>query len=119
MRDRLGLEAGETVSTTWSFHFRLLRALADDRRTGRLTRAAGDAIRSGASARSDDLLVIDPRLTTALAAAASLRHRLNVLAAELVAAAAYHDAEIVLSEGNVGRSWPDVFAEEGLRHRVV
>lgn len=117
---RLGLLAGRSpVATTWSFHFRLLRALADDTRMGRLAgaRPAG-LFDAAASPPAGRLLVLDPRELTTVAVAVAVRHRLNLLAAELVAAAKVHSATVALSPGNVGREWPSVFAAEGIDFRV-
>jgi len=127
--DRLSLDAlagrgewadTEAVTTTWGFHYRLVRALTDPKRLGRLTPADPAAlIRTAVDPPSDVLVVLDPRRLTATATGMAVRHGLNVLAAELVAAAMVHDAEVWLSEGNVGRSWGSVFAAEGLGLRVV
>lgn len=109
-----------SVATTWGFHVRLVRALTEDRIDGRLTRtAAGVAPEAVASPPSTVLEIVDPRTTTQAAARLSIDHRLNLLTAELVAAAQVHRAEIVLSAGNVGRRWPDLFASLGIPLTVV
>lgn len=63
--------------------------------------------------------VLDPRLATHATAQVSIDHRLNLLTAELLAAAHVHGAEVVLSSGNVGRSWPGLFAELEIPLTVV
>ncbi|CAN5522657.1 hypothetical protein BH20ACT2_BH20ACT2_24010 [soil metagenome] len=119
-RERFGGAADEAVATTWGFHYRLVRALADDRRVGRLTAATPAALRERVLAPpAADLLVLDPRELTGIAAAAAVRHGLNLLAAELVAAATTHQARIALSTANVGRSWPAVFTAEGVDLQIV
>lgn len=120
-RARFGATADDIVATTWGFHFRLVRALTDTERTGRLSggaptdRLLHEALVPHASA----LQVLDPRAVTGAAAALAIRHGLNLLAAELVASAVHHRAAIALSAGNVGRAWAAVFAEEGIQVRVV
>ena len=126
--DRLCLEAlagrleGDDdgpVATTWSFHFRLVRAITDDSRVGRLTRATpADLQRAAVDPPSNRLLVLDPREVTRMAAAVARRHGLNLLAAELVASALHHRASLMLDESNVGRSWPSIFESENIRYTV-
>jgi hypothetical protein len=125
--DKLSLDAlsgrfgaTDTVATTWGFHFRLLRALSDDGRLGSLgKRAAGQARAAVAHPPDSRLRVLDPRTITDEAAELAARHRLNVLAAELVAAATHYRAAVQLSEPNVGRRWPEVMAAEGVALTVV
>jgi hypothetical protein len=118
---RLGNLAGDgPVATTWGFHYRLVRALSDDARIGRLTRASTAAMRQAAvSPPPGLLLVLDPRPVTEIAASMAIRHRLNLLAAELLAAAKFHSATIALASFNVGRTWRDVLAEEGITLQVI
>lgn len=118
---RLDHLAGDgPIATTWGFHYRLVRALSDDTRVGRLTKASTAALRRVAVSPSPALLlVLDPRPITGIAATMAIRHRLNLLAAELVAAATYHSATVALASVNVGRTWPGVFAAEGITLQVV
>ncbi len=118
---RLGDLTGDgPVVTTWGFHYRLVRALSDDARVGRLTKASTAALRRSAIAPPAGVLqVLDPRPLTETAAMMAIRHRLNLLAAELVAAAKYHSAPVALAAVNVGRTWPDVLAAEGIRLQVI
>jgi hypothetical protein len=107
-------------ATTWGFHYRLTRALTDRSASGRLSRDAGDEVRSVlAHPPEDRLIVLDPRSITALAAEMSLRHGLNLLAAEMVAAAVHNRAELYLSAANVGKSWLRVLAAEAVRLTVI
>ena len=125
--DRLSIEvlAGRRpdlgpVATTWCFHFRLLRALADSSVIGSLSRAAAVTLRQSAAAPpTDQLTILDPRVITASAAEMAARHGLNLVAAELVAWAVRRDADVHLHPTNVGRAWPDVFAAEGVRLTVA
>ena len=108
------------VATTWCFHFRLLRALADPRLVGHLSREATEAVRERAgNPAADTLVVLDPRRSTALAAELASEHQLNLVAAELVAAARLHRASVLLSSANVGRGWPEAFAAAGVELRVA
>jgi len=108
------------VATTWTFHYRLVRALADDARVGQLTQSANAVVlrRMAGSPPPELLVVLDPRSLTSTAATVAVRHGLNLLAAELLAAALVHGAPVVLSAGNVGRRWPEAFLAEGAELRV-
>jgi hypothetical protein len=124
--DRLALDAlaGRSgpgpVATTWGFHYRLLRALADPAGWGTLSRTVIDeARRLAADPPASRLLVLDPRESTNRAAELSVRHGLNLLAAELVAAAAHHRASVRLHAANVGRRWPDVLEAESIAYHVM
>ena len=104
------------VTTTWSFHYRLVRAVSDPRRRGRLTRATPDRLLAQIlDPPARELMVLDPRAVTAEAAELAVRHGLNVLAAELLASAIHHGAPVVLASRNVGRRWPELFETEGAR----
>lgn len=106
--------------TTWGFQYRLVRALHDDRVDGRLSADASDALRRTAATPPPAVLtVLDPRPLTARAATLAIDRRLNLLAAELCAAALHHGAGIALTERNVGRRWPGLFEELGLTLTVV
>ena len=120
-RHVVGATADDRIATTWGFHYRLVRALTDTSRTGQLSGNAPDAqvLEAVLTPRASDLEVLDPRDVTREAAAAAVLHGLNLLAAELVAAATHHHATIALSSTNVGRGWPAVFAAEGIELRTV
>jgi hypothetical protein len=122
--DRLSIDAlaglpiptargGEPIATTWCFHFRLVRALADERVAGHLSRAMSGEVRARAAEPPPGaLVVLDPRLSTAMAATYASKHGLNLLAAELLAAAKLHRARVVVSAPNVGRGWRKAFDAE-------
>lgn len=111
---------GETVATTWGFHYRLIRALTDNRTSGTLSWGdATEALLAVSRPERHGLAVVDPRLLTTTAASLAIEHRLNLLTAELVAAAQVHDAEVVLTERNVGKRWPGLFDELGLTLTIV
>lgn len=106
--------AGEPMATTWGFHFRLLRALASEEQTGALSRRAVEGIRSLAASPPPELLrILDPRELTVQAARIASRQRTNQLTAELVAAAIVHQAPVATAARNAGRSWPQIFSDEG------
>lgn len=114
------LLAGAELATTWGFQYRLVRALIDDRVEGRLSRGAAEGLRSTAAAPPPGVLaVLDPRELTQQAAELAIGHRLNLLVAELLAAATHHRATVALSEGNVGRSWPALFEDRGVPLEVI
>ena len=125
--DRLSLDAlagrianEGPVATTWSFHFRLLRALGEEASWGALGRAATERERALAAHPPESRLrVLDPRVVTVMAAELGARHRLNLLAAELVASAVHYRALVRLSARNVGRRWPEVMAAEHVGLEVV
>ncbi|HEY9565299.1 MAG TPA: hypothetical protein VIR30_16150 [Nocardioides sp.] len=119
-RSRFGAADEDKVATTWGFHYRLIRALSDTERTGRLSGGHPETLLQEAlHPRPNDLEVLDPREVTGAAAAIAVRHGLNLLAAELVASAAHHDATVALSSANVGRAWPAVLETEGVTLRIV
>jgi hypothetical protein len=110
----------DVVATTWGFHFRLVRALADPRVEGSLTRTTPAALR-GTAARppAGRLVVLDPRDVTGEAARIAVEHGLNLLASELIASAKAHEARIVLTAANVGGRWRTACDAEGVALDVV
>ena len=103
----------------WGFHFRLLRALLDSRVRGRLSDGIDERVVQAALAPPTDVLrVLDPRYATLTAAQIMTRHRLSVVTAELLAAALVHRSHVHVAEANVGRSWPDAFAKEGVELHI-
>jgi hypothetical protein len=110
------LPAGPVV-TTYSFHFRLARAVADEVADGQLSRHLDDpakALRRMLRPPSDRLVVLDPRASLEDAVDVGARYRASLLLAELVGAARYHRAAVRVSRANVGRSWPDIMASESV-----
>ena len=77
-RQRFAATSEDTVATTWSFHFRLVRALTDTSRVGALTDPEqGVALLEAAiAAPAHQLQVLDPRGLTAAAAMLAVRHGL-------------------------------------------
>ncbi len=119
-RARFGATDDDEVATTWGFHYRLVRALTDTERAGRLSGGVPESLLLEAlHPRSDSLQILDPRTVTRDAAAMAVRHGLNLLAAELIASAVHHDATVALSSTNVGRAWPGALQAEGVALRVI
>ncbi len=118
--DRPGVLASDELATTWSFQYRLVRALIDDRIDGRLSRGAAASLRATAAAPPPRVLrVLDPRAVTQRAAELAIADRLNLLFAELLASAQHHGATIALSEGNIGRTWPGLMEQHGIPFEVL
>jgi hypothetical protein len=116
----LGL--GGPVFTTWSFHFRLARAVVDSAQSGSLSRRAADP--QSASRRilfppAHRLVVLDPRCSIELAVRAAVEHRANLLLAELIGASLHHQAAIRVSVANVGRNWVQVMEAERIDFAAV
>jgi len=110
---------GEAPTIPWGFHFRLLRALLDSRVRGRLSEGIDERmVRAALAPPTDVLTVLDPRHLTVTAAQLMSRHRLSVVTSELLAAALVHRSPVHVAEANVGRSWPDAFAKEGMELHI-
>jgi hypothetical protein len=110
------------VVTTYTFHFRLLRAVSYRERSGSLARRIDDpaaALRRVQQPPANRLVVLDPRVSLAEAVEAASTYRANLLLAELVGAAGHHQASVRVAAGNAGRSWASVFGEAGLDFATV
>ena len=106
---------GEVPTIPWGFHFRLLRALLDSGVRGRLSDGIDERmVRAALMPPTDVLTVLDPRYLTVTAAQIMSRYRLSVVTSELLAAALVHSAPVHMAEANLGRSWHDAFAQEGV-----
>jgi len=110
------------VATTYGFHFRMARAVADSSRSGSLWRRLSDPTAALARALhppGDRLLVLDPRTSMDQAVGVAARRRANVLLAELAGAALRHRAAIRVTPANQGRTWPDLMDAEGIDFGTV
>lgn len=110
------------VATTWAFHFRLARALADSTRSGTLSRRLpepGQALRRVLNPPANRLVVLDPRASIDEAVAAAVEYGANLLLAELVGAARHHQAAIRVTTANRGKAWPRIMEIEGLDFDAV
>jgi hypothetical protein len=119
---RLELGAPGPVATTTGFQFRLARAVADSGRTGSLSRALPDptaALRRVLSPPAHRLVVLDPRHSMAPAVEVAVRHRANLLLAELVGAALTYGAAVRVTRGNLGRTWADVMHANNIDFRAI
>jgi hypothetical protein len=116
------LDVAGPVATTWSFHYRLARALADTSRTGALSRRLDHpeaALRRVLNPPAHRLVVLDPRTSTAEAVRVATGHGCNLLLAELVGAAASRRAAVRVTRPNRGRTWAQVMTDEGIDFAVV
>lgn len=105
------------VMTTWSFQFRMARAISDSARGGSLSRRSPDPV---AAARrvlhppAHRLVVLDPRASVDHTVRVATTHRANLLLAELLGAAVHHQAAIRVTPANVGRTWARTMEAEGI-----
>jgi hypothetical protein len=105
------------VVTTWGFHYRLCRALADSARSGTLSRRLADpaqGLRRALNPPAHRLVVLDPRASVDESVAAAVNHGANLLLAELIGAARHYDAAIRVTSANRGQSWNRVMEAERL-----
>jgi hypothetical protein len=116
------LAAEGPVVTTWGFHFRMGRAVADSSRSGSLSRRAGDAsvvARRVLHPPANRLIVLDPRASVEETIRVAVERGTNLLLAELVGAAVHHQAAIRVTQANVGRTWRRVMNTENIDFETV
>lgn len=111
------LAADGPVVTTWSFQFRMARAIMDSARSGSLSRQSPDP--ASASRRvlhppAHRLVVLDPRLSIDHAVRVAVTYRANLLLAELVGAGVHHGAAVRVTPANVGRTWEVAMEAESI-----
>jgi hypothetical protein len=107
------LHATGPVATTAAFQFRLARAVADSARSGSLSRQLADpsaGLRRVLAPPAHRLVILDPRASMADAVEIAVRHRANVLVAELAGAALTHRAAVRVTRANVGGTWAAVMS---------
>lgn len=105
------------VVTTYSFQYRMARAVSDSARSGSLSRRLSDppaALRRVLHPPAHRLVVLDPRASIEEAVHVAISHRANLLLAELVGAALHHRAAIRVTPGNQGRTWAQLMQAEGV-----
>lgn len=106
------------VATTYSYHYRLGRAMADPSSRGALTKAASDvAMRMVLDPPPSRLVVLDPRRSLGEAVAVSARRGTNLLLSELLGAALAHGAAIRVATKGV--RWQGIMEAEGVDFEVV
>ncbi len=101
------------IATTYTFHYRLARAVADSAQSGALSRrleTAPAALNRVLRPPANRLVVLDPRASLDEAIRTAQEHGVNLLLAELIGAALHHRAAVRVSPGNVGRSWASVMS---------
>lgn len=111
----LGL--GGPVVTTYSFQFRMARAVSGSARSGSLSRRVADpaaASRRAFHPPAHRLVVLDPRASIEDAVHVAITHRVNFLLAELVGAAVHHQAAVRVTAANVGTAWAQVMEAENV-----
>ena len=110
------------IATTYGFHFRLARAIADSARSGTLSRRlenAPAALNRVLRPPANRLVVLDPRASVDEAVRVAMGHAANLLLAELVGAAVHHQAAVRVTPGNQGRSWAEVMGASGVNFATV
>lgn len=110
------------IATTYGFHFRLARAVADSARTGTLSRRLDNApasLQRVLRPPANRLVVLDPRASLGEAVRVGVEHGANLLLAELVGAAVHHRADVRVTPENEGRTWAAVMAAEDLSFGTV
>ena len=118
----LDLRATGPVATTSGFQFRLARAVADSARSGSLSQSVVDptaALNRVLAPPAHRLLVLDPRTSMRQSVEIAVRHRTNLLLAELAGAAVSHRAAVRVMRGNLGKTWPDVMRANDIDFDVI
>ena len=110
------------VVTTWSFQFRMARAVSSSVRSGSLSRRVADPV--AASRRvlhppAHRLVVLDPRSSIEATIRVAIDHHANLLLAELVGAAVHRQAVIRVTPANVGRRWASIMEAENLDFATI
>ncbi len=116
------LGPGGPVATTYSFHYRMARAVADSARSGSLSRRVTDlpaALSRVLRPPAHRLVVLDPRVSVEEAVSVALAHTANLLLAELVGAAVHHRAAVRVTPPNHGRTWPGLMQQAGVDFATV
>ncbi len=108
--------------TTYSFQYRMARAVSDSARSGSLSRRLPDpasAVVRVLHPPAHRLVVLDPRSSIAEAICIATSYRANLLLAELVGAALHHRAAIRVTPGNVGKTWARLMEAESVDFATV
>jgi hypothetical protein len=111
------LQMSGPVATTYSFQFRMARAVSGSARRGSLSRRLADpsaGVRRVLHPPAHRLVVLDPRASMEQAVGVAVRHRANLLLAELVGAALYHQAALRVTPANEGKTWAQLMDAEGV-----
>lgn len=110
------------VATTYSFQYRMARAVSDSASSGTLSRRLPDP--SAARRRvlyppAHRLVVLDPRASIEDAVQVAVAHRANLLLAELVGAALHHRAAVRVTPQNEGKNWAQLMETAGVDFSTV
>lgn len=110
------------VVTTYSFHYRLARAVSDSVRSGTLSRRLQDApaaLNRVLMPPANRLVVLDPRASVDEAGSVAVQGSANLLLAELVGAAIHHKAAVRITPANEGRTWVAVMDAAGVDFATI
>jgi len=110
------------VVTTYSFQYRMARAVSDSTRSGSLSRRLADpsaALRRMLHPPAHRLVVLDPRASLEESVRMAGSHRANLLLAELMGAAAHHGAAVRVTPANQGKTWAHLMEAEGIDFATV
>lgn len=116
------VEGSGPVVTTYSFHYRMARAVSDSARSGSLSQRLPDppaALNRVLHPPAHRLVVLDPRTSIEEAMHVAIGHRANLLLAELVGAALHHRAAVRITPGNQGKIWAGLMETEGVDFATV
>lgn len=110
----------EPCATTYGFYVRLLTAAASERGRGGLSDARAEHAEDLLLDPPGELLeVVDPLAIASLTAGIKAEYGANLLVAEVGAAALDRRVPVRVSAGNVGRTWPGLFADLGVDFDVI
>lgn len=110
----------DTPAISWALYYRLIRALLDSRRTGRISRdAAPLMIERAQDPPSHMLQVLDPRPYTVNATKFAREYGLSLALADLVDAAVHHHAQVHASSHNATDRFRTACAAERVMLSVI
>lgn len=116
------LDVSGPVVTTYSFQYRMARAISDSARSGSLSRRLPNpsaALDRVLHPPADRLVVLDPRTSIEQAVHVATRHGVDLLLAELAGAALRHGAAVRVTPANQVKVWPHVMKDAGVDFAIV
>lgn len=110
----------DVPAISWAMYYRLIRALLDSGRTGRISRNAAPLMIERAQDPPSHLLqVLDPRPYTVKATRCAREYRLSTAFAELIGAAVHHHAQVHVSSRNATDRFRTACAAERIALTVI
>ena len=110
----------DVPAITWALHYRLIRALLDSSRTGRISRDATPLMIERAQDPPSHLLqVLEPRSYTLQAAKFGREHGLSLAFAEMIGAAVHHHAQVHTTSRNATDRLRTACAAERITFTVI